>query len=130
MNSQTPKKEHFTNVKNSRKTKVKHSPVTNRIKGNLRPNRKKKQNRKQKWDEKQRCEDFNPKPSENDHENNKANVRKGNLKREDESLLIANLNRCPWCNGYRRWNWTRRHEFKSWTRLIAFHIALIHLGKI
>ena len=25
-------------------------------------------------------------------------------------------------------NWTRRHEFKSWTRLIAFHIALIPLG--
>ena len=31
----------------------------------------------------------------------------------------------PWCNGY-----TRRHEFKSWTRLIAFHIALIPLGKV
>ena len=25
---------------------------------------------------------------------------------------------CPWCNGYRRRNWTRRHEFKSWMRLI------------
>ena len=37
---------------------------------------------------------------------------------------------CPWCNGYRRRNWTRRHEFKSWTRLIAFHIALIPLGKV
>ena len=23
-----------------------------------------------------------------------------------------------------------RHEFKSWTRLIAFHIALIPLGKV
>ena len=33
--------------------------------------------------------------------------------------------RCPWCNGYRHRNWTRRHEFKSSTRLIAFHIALI-----
>ena len=21
--------------------------------------------------------------------------------------------RCPWCNGYRRRNWTRRYEFKS-----------------
>ena len=30
----------------------------------------------------------------------------------------------PWCP----WIWTRRHEFKSWTRLIAFHIALIPLG--
>ena len=37
---------------------------------------------------------------------------------------------CPWCNGYRRRKWTRRHEFKSWTRLIAFHIALIPLGKV
>ena len=34
------------------------------------------------------------------------------------------------CNGYRRRKWTRRHEFKSWTRLIAFHIALISLGKV
>ena len=38
--------------------------------------------------------------------------------------------RCPCCNGYRRRKWTRRHEFKSWTRLIAFHIALIPLGKV
>ena len=30
---------------------------------------------------------------------------------------------------YRR-KWTRRHEFKSWTRLISFHIALIPLGKV
>ena len=26
--------------------------------------------------------------------------------------------------------WTRRHEFKPWTRLIAFHIALIPLGNV
>ena len=38
--------------------------------------------------------------------------------------------RCPWCNGYRRRKWTRWLEFKSWTRLIAFHIALIPLGKV
>ena len=38
------------------------------------------------------------------------------------------LRRCPWCNGYRRRKWTRRHEFKSWMRLIAFHIAIIPLG--
>ena len=38
--------------------------------------------------------------------------------------------RCPWCNCYSRRKWTRRHEFKSWTRLIAFHIALIPLGKV
>ena len=36
----------------------------------------------------------------------------------------------PWCNDYRRRKWTRRYEFKSWTRLIAFHIALIPLGKV
>ena len=35
-----------------------------------------------------------------------------------------------WWNGYRRRKWTRRHEFKSWTTLIAFHIALIPLGKV
>ena len=46
------------------------------------------------------------------------------------ALLIQLLWRCPWCNGYRRRKWTRRHEFKSSTRLIAFHIALIPLGKI
>ena len=38
--------------------------------------------------------------------------------------------RCPSCNGYRRREWTWRHKFKSWTRLIAFHIALIPLGKV
>ena len=38
--------------------------------------------------------------------------------------------RCPWCSRYCRRKWTRRHEFKSWTRLIAFHIALIPLGKV
>ena len=40
------------------------------------------------------------------------------------------LRRCPWCNGYRRRKWTRRHEFKSWIWLISFHIALIPLGKV
>ena len=34
------------------------------------------------------------------------------------------------CNGYRNGKWTRRHKFKSWTRLIAFRIALIPLGKV
>ena len=38
--------------------------------------------------------------------------------------------RCPWCNSYCRMKWTRWHEFKSRTRLIAFHIALIPLGKV
>ena len=31
---------------------------------------------------------------------------------------------------YRRRKWTRRHEFKSWTTLIAIHITLIPLGKV
>ena len=34
------------------------------------------------------------------------------------------IRKCPWYNGYHRRKWTRRHEFKSWTRLTAFHIAL------
>ena len=38
--------------------------------------------------------------------------------------------RCLWCNVYRRRKWTQWHKFKSWTRLIAFHIALIPLGKV
>ena len=46
------------------------------------------------------------------------------------SGVIAPNRRCPWCNGYRRGKWTRRQEFKSWTRLIAFHIALILSGKV
>ena len=33
--------------------------------------------------------------------------------------------RCPWCNGYHHRKWTQQHKFKFWTRLIAFHIALI-----
>ena len=51
-----------------------------------------------------------------------------------------NYTSCDWCfwysnsriwrNGYRRRKWTRRHEFKSWTRLIAFHMALIPLRKV
>ena len=35
-----------------------------------------------------------------------------------------------WCNGYCRRIWTQRHDFKSWARLIAFHIALVPLGKV
>ena len=42
----------------------------------------------------------------------------------------GHVRRCPWCNGYRHRIWTRRYEFNSCTRLIAFHIALIPLGKV
>ena len=43
---------------------------------------------------------------------------------------ISHRGRCTWCNGYRRRKWTRWHEFKSWTWLIAFNIALIPLRKV
>ena len=43
--------------------------------------------------------------------------------------LSISLWRGLWCNGYRHRKWTRRHEFKSWTRLTAFHIAL-SMGKV
>ena len=45
-------------------------------------------------------------------------------------LLLFVFFRCPWCKRYRRRKWTRWHKFKYWTRLIAFHIALILLGKV
>ena len=34
------------------------------------------------------------------------------------------------CNGYRHKNLKRWLESKTWTRLIAFHVALKHLGKV
>ena len=46
------------------------------------------------------------------------------------SVIKEKSRRCLWCNGYRRRKWTRRHEFKTWTRLVHFHIALISLGKV
>ena len=45
-------------------------------------------------------------------------------------FVLQSVLTCLWCNGYRRRKWTRRYEFKSWTRLTAFHIALIPLGKV
>ena len=47
-----------------------------------------------------------------------------------QSIKFTWFRSSPWCNGYRRRKWTRRHEFKSWPRLIAFHIALILSGKV
>ena len=52
-----------------------------------------------------------------------------NTKDELKTRITSTI-RCLWCNGYRRSKWTQRYEFKSWTRLIAFHIALIPLGKV
>ena len=47
-------------------------------------------------------------------------------------MLLTNISITSptWCNGYRRRTWTQWHEFKSWMRLIAFHIALIPLAKV
>ena len=47
-----------------------------------------------------------------------------------KAITDTHYGKCPWCNGYRLRKWTRWHEFKSWTILIAFHIALIPLGKV
>ena len=49
------------------------------------------------------------------------------LAKADNFLFL--IRRCPWCNGYcpRKWVW--RHEFKSWTRLIAFSHSTNTLGK-
>ena len=48
----------------------------------------------------------------------------------DYITVFEGIWRCPWCNGYHCRKWTWRHEFKSSTRLITFHIALIPLGKV
>ena len=48
----------------------------------------------------------------------------------DQIELLVLIWRCPWCNSYCRRKWTRRLKFKSWTRMIAFYIALIPLGKV
>ena len=37
---------------------------------------------------------------------------------------------CSWCNDYRCSKWILRLEFKTWTRLLAFYIALIPLEKV
>ena len=45
------------------------------------------------------------------------------------NVYVMSLWRCLWCNGYRHRKWTRQHEFKSWTRLIAFSHSTNTLGK-
>ena len=44
--------------------------------------------------------------------------------------ITTNLWRCSWCHSYCHRKWTQRNEFKSCIKLIAFHIALITLGKV
>ena len=47
-------------------------------------------------------------------------------------LLNNDMNmfwRWPWCNGYRCGKWTRRHEFKSWKRLISISHSTNTVGK-
>ena len=46
------------------------------------------------------------------------------------NLQYKTISTFPWYDGYRRWKWRWQHEFKSWIKLIAFHIALIPLGKV
>ena len=53
----------------------------------------------------------------------------GNIIKDNDELQWTN-ELGSWCNGYGRRKWTRWHEFKPWTRLITFHIALIPLGKV
>ena len=47
---------------------------------------------------------------------------------EKDTTLTAIRVRCPWCNGYRRRNWTRRHEFKSWTDCISHRTNTLGKG--
>ena len=47
----------------------------------------------------------------------------------DLVICIAKIN-TPGVMVNRHRKWTRRQEFKSWTRLIAFLIALIPLRKV
>ena len=35
-----------------------------------------------------------------------------------------------WWSGYHRMKWTERHEFITWTRLLAFPIELKLFGKV
>ena len=73
------------------------------------------------------------KPAPNDYAlNHLTRIVQSPTKLNDKIQLTKKVpvERCPWCNGYRRRKWTRRHEFKSFTRLIAFHIALIPLVKV
>ena len=59
-------------------------------------------------------------------------VDRFNFQSSEYLNLFSFRKRCPWLPivSYRRRKWTRQQEFKSWTRLIAFHIALIPLGKV
>ena len=43
------------------------------------------------------------------------NLCKNICKGQRFSRTITSTRWCPWCNGYRRRIWTRRHEFKSST---------------
>ena len=47
-----------------------------------------------------------------------------------QTVRILSRYRNRGARGYRRRKWLRRREFKSWPRLIAFHIALIPLRKV
>ena len=50
------------------------------------------------------------------------------LDKDDDEIFLFCCNLC--CNGTHHRKWTRKHEFKSCTRLFAFHIVLIALRKV
>ena len=59
------------------------------------------------------------------------NARLTKVEKRGETEMVHYFEmRYSWCNSYRHRKWTRPQEFKSWTRLIAFHITLIPLGKV
>ena len=58
-------------------------------------------------------------------------IKKSRFKKSSSIIdRFRKFRRCLWCNGYHHGKWTWGHEFKSWTRLITFHIALIPLRKV
>ena len=50
---------------------------------------------------------------------------RNNFRQDLLPYLLFYYRRHSWRNGYHRRKWNRLPEFKSWTRLFAFHIALI-----
>ena len=45
-------------------------------------------------------------------------------------FIYLSIRRRWWCNIYCHWTWIRQIQFKSWKPLVAFHVALIPLGKV
>ena len=45
-----------------------------------------------------------------------------------DQFIFKTKRRHSWYSGYRQRKWARRTDFKSWTKPVAFHIALMPLG--